>query len=173
MTDFKIIEFKDIYKYQVINLITEVLKDQNVISKDSDLITDADLQKISEIYSGRGRFFIAISGNDLIGTAAIREIDITTAKLKRMFVVTKYHGLGVGQALLDHAIKFAKSNGYKEIILNTHLVMKRAHHFYEKNSFIKTCEDEVKYSYKLIIDSGLGQNDGGSRMTGLHPVIEL
>lgn len=58
MTDFKIIEFKDIYKYQVINLITEVLKDQNVISKDSDLITDADLQKISEIYSGRGRFLL-------------------------------------------------------------------------------------------------------------------
>lgn len=96
----------------------------------------------------------------MVGTAAIKEIDITTAKLKRMFVLTKYHGLGVGQALLDHAIKFARSNGYKEIVLNTHFVMKRAHRFYEKNGFIKTCEDEVKYSYKFIIDSGAAQNDG-------------
>ena len=72
-----------------------------------------------------------------------------TAKLNRMFVLSNYHGKGVGQALFDHAIAFAKKQGYKEIILNTHFLMKRAHRFYEKNGFKQVRKEQDKYHYKM------------------------
>lgn len=111
---------------------------------------DADLDKIPEVYNGRGRFWVAKEDGKIIGTIAVKEVDQHTAKLKRMFVLPEFHGTGVGQALLDTAINFAKENTYKKITLNTSPKMHRAHHFYEKNGFtqIKKYEDSV--SYELI-----------------------
>jgi len=88
-------------------------------------------------------------GKKVIGTVAIRDMGGDTAKLNRMFVLSNYHGKDVGQTLLDHAIAFAKKQGYKEVILNTHLLMKRAHHFYEKNGFKKVKKEQDKYHYKM------------------------
>lgn len=147
----QIVAFAKSYQEQVIRLITEVLKDQKVISKDVDAIDDEDLFRIAEIYAGRGRFWVAVEDDTVIGTVAIREIDKNTAKLHRMFVLTQYHGKGVGPALLQHAIAFAKQQGYKEIILNTHHLMHRAHRFYEKNGFKRIGDTTDKFSYKLVL----------------------
>lgn len=148
---FEIIEFTKAYQAQVIRLITQVLKDQQVISDDVDAIDDEDLFHIADIYTGRGRFWVAVENDQVIGTVAIREIDNDTAKLHRMFVLTQYHGKGVGPALLQHAIDFARQQGYTEIILNTHHLMHRAHRFYEKHGFTKTGDTSDKFSYKLIL----------------------
>lgn len=148
---FQIFEFTKLYQEQVIRLITQVLKDQHVISKDVDAIDDEDLFHIVDIYTGRGRFWLAVEDDQVIGTVAIREIDKNTAKLHRMFVLTEYHGQGVGPALLLHAISFARQQGYKEIILNTHHLMHRAHRFYEKHGFTRIGETSDKFSYKLTL----------------------
>jgi GNAT superfamily N-acetyltransferase len=153
---FEIIEFTKPYQEQVVMLITQVLKDQHVISKDVIAIDDEDLFRIPEIYSGRGRFWIAIENDTVVGTVAIREVDKNTAKLHRMFVLTQYHGKGVGPALLQHAIEFAKQQGYKEIILNTHHLMHRAHRFYEKNGFTRIGDTADKFSYKLLLQQKQG-----------------
>jgi GNAT superfamily N-acetyltransferase len=148
---FEIIEFTKPYQEQVVMLITQVLKDQHVISKGVDIVDDEDLFHIADIYTGRGRFWLAVANDKVIGTVAIREIDKDTAKLNRMFVLTEYHGKGVGPALLQRAIAFAKQQGFTEIILNTHHLMHRAHRFYEKHGFTKTGDTSDKFSYKLIL----------------------
>lgn len=87
----------------------------------------------------------------MIGTVAIRDFGDDIAKLKRMFVDHDYHGKGVGQKLLDHALDFAKVQGFREVILNTHPLMKRAHRFYEKNGFVKVGDDTFPVHYRRML----------------------
>ena len=65
-----------------------------------------------------------------------------------MFVLPEYQGVGIGQKLIDVAMKFVEDNGYKRVKLNTDKIMKRAHRFYEKNGFQKIGEDEERLFYE-------------------------
>lgn len=70
-----------------------------------------------------------------IGCAAIRKFDAGVAELKRMFVKTEYHKMGIGQLLLDKAIKLATKANYKTIRLDTLDYMLPAINLYKKNGF--------------------------------------
>lgn len=147
---FDIEEYSEKYKSQVIDVIGRTLSDISVINKKDLPLDDEDLQKIPKIYSNKGRFWVAIKEGQVIGTIGVKDMGNKTAKLKRMFVLVDHHGTGVGQKLLDHAIDFARSQGYKKIILNTHTLMKRAHKFYEKNNFVKKDKKGDKfYRYEI------------------------
>jgi RimJ/RimL family protein N-acetyltransferase len=149
--EIKILNFKQKYKDQVIYLISNLLCDLGIISPSDIPIDDEDLQNIPAIYHSRSNFWVAIKGNNVIGTVGIKEINKNTAKLKRMFVNKEFHGSGLGQRLLDKAIKFAKDQKYQKIILNSHPQMKRSHRFYEKNGFKKTEEDIKKVHYEKYL----------------------
>jgi GNAT superfamily N-acetyltransferase len=129
-------------------VIGNTLADIAVIDRKNLPLDDDDLQKISEIYSGKGKFFVAVRDNKVVGTVAIRDMGNQTAKLNRMFVLLEYHGSGIGQRLYEHAEKFAKEQGFRKIILNTHELMHRAHKFYERNKFVKISKNGEKYYYE-------------------------
>lgn len=144
----QIVEYEDKYKEQIIAMIGACLVDQDVLLTACLPIEDDDLQEIPKIYSGRGKFWVALVGNKVVGTVGVREYEEATAKLRRMFVQKEYRGIGLGKQLLDTAFQFAKEKGYAKITLNTHINMKSAHHFYEKNNFIfvrKKGEDMITY----------------------------
>jgi GNAT superfamily N-acetyltransferase len=147
----KIKEYSEEYKDQIRNIIGKTLADISVIDKESLPIDDKDLNMIKKIYSGKGRFWVALDNNNVIGTVAIRDMGNQTAKLNRMFVLIEYHGSGVGQKLLNHAVSFAKKQGFTKMVLNTHKLMHRAHRFYEKNNFVRKgkVEDNFFYEKKL------------------------
>lgn len=141
-------EYSEEYEEQIKNVIGKTLVDIFVIDRKSLPIDDEDLDKIKEIYSGKGKFWVALNNNNVIGTVAIRDMGDQTAKLNRMFVLTEYHGCGVGQKLFNHAVSFAKKQGFIKMILNTHELMHRAHRFYEKNNFIRKEKKGDKYIYE-------------------------
>ncbi len=141
MSDNQIVEYEPQHMRQIIDVVGKVLRDQKVIPDSDEPVDDDDLYRIPEIYTRRSRFWVCLKSGTVIGTVAIREMNTTTARLNRMFVLTEYHGQGIGQLLLDHAITFARSQNYKEVILNTHPFMKRAHRFYERNGFRRVSED--------------------------------
>lgn len=137
-----IVPFLPNYLMQVKDVVGKGLLDTGVIEPSEFPITDEDLDKIPEIYSGKGNFWIALRGETVIGTVAIKDMGNSTAKLKRMFILKEYYGSGLGVALLSTAINFAKEQGFNELILNSHVRMKRAHHFYEKNGFERMANTE-------------------------------
>lgn len=149
---YKISEFKDKYQDQVIHLIDSSLKYLGVIPVNEEMIDDPDLYHISEVYSGRGKFFIMLENDVVVGTVAIKDIGDNFAKLHRMFVKSDLHGTGLGQQLLDTAISFAKEQKFSKLILNTHLLMKRAHSFYEKNGFLKVGKNKNKFKYEMKLE---------------------
>ncbi len=148
----KIIEYQNKYNSQLKKLLYETLKYVG-FSIDKDAFKrDSDLDKIEEIYKGRGRFWLALENDKVIGMVGILELDKLTAKLRRMFVFSKYHGTGLGQKLLDRALEFARQQGYKKIVLDTHELMHRAHRFYEKNGFKKVGSEGKVIHYELTLD---------------------
>lgn len=144
----KIKEYSEEYKDQIRNLIGKTLADISVVDRKSLPIDDKDLNMIKKIYSGKGKSWVALDNNNVIGTVAIRDMGNQTAKLNRMFVLIEYHGSGVGQKLLNHAVSFAKKQGFTKMVLNTHELMHRAHRFYEKNNFVRKGKVGDKFFYE-------------------------
>jgi N-acetylglutamate synthase-like GNAT family acetyltransferase len=152
-THREIKEFESQYQSQVLELIDTLLRQQGVIPNDSKKIDDEDLFHIPDVYTGRGKFWVAVENGMVVGTVAIRDTGGQKAKLNRMFVRQELHGTGLGQELLNTAISFAKQQGFIELFLNSHISMKRAHHFYEKNGFKKTGEKQDSYTYTLVVEN--------------------
>lgn len=151
-SDLSIVRYAKKYEKQVVDLVGRILCELDVVPQSELPLDDEDLYHIMDIYKGRGGFWVALTSHDeVVGTVGIKEIDNTTAKLKRMFVLPAYRGTGIGQKLLDTAILSAKETGFLTLELNTHLNMKRAHRFYEKNGFRKTdagsCDAVCSYHY--------------------------
>jgi N-acetylglutamate synthase-like GNAT family acetyltransferase len=150
-SNIKIVQFSSEYRDQVIKLIDTLLKDLRVIPNIKEMIDDEDLLKISDIYSGRSSFWIAVNNKRVVGTIAVKEVSNEVAKLKRMFVDKKYHGCGLAQRLMDKALSFANNQRFKKIILNTHPLMNRAHTFYKRQGFIKVGEDPERLHFEKEI----------------------
>ena len=143
----QIVPFSPEHTEQVRNLIDSTLRAIGVLEQDAPPIDDADLNRIDEVYGSNGGFWVAVDGDHVVGTVAIRDAGDQIALLNRMFVDTQRHGSGIGQRLFDHALQFARSHGYTDMILNTHEKMTRAHRFYEKNGFTQVRKIGDKFRY--------------------------
>ena len=149
MDQGQIVEFAPEHAGQVIALISRVLRDQKVLPESDEPIRDDDLYHIAENYREPGRFWVYLSGERVLGTVALLESTSSTAQLKCMFVATACHGQGIGQALLDRALDFARARQYSEMILSTHPLMQRAHRFYERNGFARAADIGENHAYLL------------------------
>ncbi|GAB3256344.1 GNAT family N-acetyltransferase [Alteromonas gracilis] len=65
------------------------------------------------------RVWVAVDGDDLVGTVALAEIDATHAELKSMRTDPRMRGRGVASTLLEHALADARSRGVGRISLET------------------------------------------------------
>ena len=84
----------------------------------------------------RGTFLVALDGERIIGTGAIRPINEETAELKRMWLLEAYHGRGIGYRLINELFHFARAAGYRRVWLSTDKdVQTRAIRFYERLGF--------------------------------------
>ena len=70
------------------------------------------------------------------------------AILEDMVIAPQHRGLGVGSALLKHAIDFARQKGCKRVTLLTDNDNESAHRFYEQHGFIESSMQ----AYRLFLD---------------------
>jgi putative acetyltransferase len=102
--------------------------------------TDADVSRLPASYTERGgRFWVARDHDGrLLGTAGLMPLeDPALLELRKMYLAPSARGRGVGRALLDEALGFARASGAARVVLDTTDAMKRAIAFYERAGFVR------------------------------------
>jgi putative acetyltransferase len=105
-------------------------------------------------FNAGGTFLVALNGEQVIGSGALRRLDHETVEIKRMWLLEGYHGQGIGFRLITNLIEFARVNGYIRIRLQTSAEQVRALAFYRKLGFYEIpCyndgDDEISMELRL------------------------
>lgn len=67
----------------------------------------------------RGRLLLVLTGEDLVGCVALREIDDDVCEMKRLFLRPAFRGKGFGRVMVDAIINAGREIGYKKMRLDT------------------------------------------------------
>jgi GNAT superfamily N-acetyltransferase len=103
-----------------------------------------DIQDIwTEYMQGDGLFYVGMDEGRMVCTGAIRKEDESTYQVVRMSVLKAYRKHGIGRRMLAHLEGEAQSLGARTLILETNKRWEDAIHFYKKNGYSATHEDEV------------------------------
>ena len=110
-----------------------------------------DMNNIQQNYLDNGGIFLVIEDeNQIIGTGSIRQLEDKVCELKRLWLLTEYHGQGLGYRLLQELVSIAREMGYKRIRLEMAPVhQKRALELYKRVGFYEiprydtTHEDDI------------------------------
>ena len=139
---FRVRDLLDNNLETVVNIIADIVVNEFNIQLKLDGL-DSDLLNINQHYSkDNGGYFWVVEkvdndNNQIVGTVAIRNLRqiVSTCELKRMFVLKRYRGLGIGQMMLDVVLDYAKKSGYSNIYLYSSRDLQAARKLYLKNGF--------------------------------------
>jgi len=99
----------------------------------SDFLDDHDPE--------RERAWIAeVDGERAGAIYCVRKAD-DVAQLRLLFVESWARGLGIGSKLVDTCIRFARSRGYRQMVLWTNSSLGSARRIYEAAGFVQTKEE--------------------------------
>lgn len=85
-----------------------------------------------------GRLLCAEIGDKIIGCVAYHKHTAERCEMKRLFVREGYREHHAGKKLVEEILKFAKADGFKEIVLDTITPLKSAISLYKKFGFVET-----------------------------------
>lgn len=96
-----------------------------------------DMDDIQASYFENGGTFLAMFDDDkMICTGAIRKLDDDTCELKRLWLLTEYHGQRLGYRMLQELLSSARKMGYERVRLETDPdAQSRAVAFYKQIGF--------------------------------------
>jgi GNAT superfamily N-acetyltransferase len=86
----------------------------------SDGAFEAELAGLPGAYAPpSGRLLLATVDAEPAGCVALRDLGDHRCEMKRMFVPTRFRGLGVGRALAERVVAAGREAGYREMWLDT------------------------------------------------------
>ena len=97
---------------------------------------------VNKFDATRERGWIAEIDGENVGSLMLANDGDGVARLRLLLVEPRARGLGIGARLVDEAIRFARSAGYRKIALWTHSVLTAARHIYQSAGFKLTRSEE-------------------------------
>lgn len=115
------------------------------------LVAEIVAKFIREFKEGREFCRVADKGGQVVGSVFVVEADAETAKLRLLYVEPDARGEGLGRRLVDEAMNFARTAGYRRMTLWTNDLLTAARHIYEKAGFRLVSEEpHESFGHKLI-----------------------
>jgi DNA-binding MarR family transcriptional regulator/GNAT superfamily N-acetyltransferase len=99
---------------------------------------------VNKYDESRERGWIAEIDGENVGAVMLANDGDEVARLRLLLVEPKARGLGIGARLVEEAIRFARSAGYRKITLWTHSVLTAARHIYQNAGFKLMRSEEHK-----------------------------
>ena len=87
------------------------------------------------VLAGNGRLWIAEQGDRIVGSIAMVDAEANVGQLRWFLVVPETRGTGLGKALLDAALAYARERGYRHVYLWTFADLDGALRLYERAGF--------------------------------------
>jgi len=112
-----------------------------------------DLLNIPRFYQrGTGNFWVAISGDEVVGTVGLLDIGNGSAALRKMFVKASFRSVKIclGKRLLETLIRWCGANGIKGIYLGTTELFLSGHRFYERNGFREISLSQLPSNFPVM-----------------------
>jgi len=99
---------------------------------------DEELAGLPGIYAPpSGQLLLAKQDEHPAGCVALVRHDDDICELKRLYVRPAFRGLGIGHKLVTTLMDNARQAGYKQMVLDSHISMKKAHEIYRRHGFEK------------------------------------
>ena len=147
----EIVPFSEHHFSGVMDVILPI--QQSEFSIPITLDAQPDLLDIPGFYQkGRGNFWVALHGSEIVGTIALLDIGGYQGALRKMFVKERFRGSkqGVALRLLRVLLDWCKLHDVREIYLGTTAKFLAAHRFYEKNGFSEIKQSELPVSFPVM-----------------------
>lgn len=108
-------------------------------SGDGFAIKDPEVQNMYQAYNHKLHiYFVAEQQEKILGGAGIAPLkggDSKTCELQKMYLLSEARGLGLGKALIESCLSFAKKQGFTKCYIETTEQMLNARKLYEKYGF--------------------------------------
>jgi DNA-binding MarR family transcriptional regulator/N-acetylglutamate synthase-like GNAT family acetyltransferase len=106
------------------------------------LVAEIAAQFIRSYDASREHCWIAEIGGEPVGSVFLVKASDEAAKLRLLLVERKARGLGVGRALTEQCIRFARAAGYASITLWTQSILVAARGIYQRAGFQRVKEEK-------------------------------
>ncbi|MDP8244714.1 MAG: GNAT family N-acetyltransferase [Candidatus Hinthialibacter antarcticus] len=117
------------------------------------IVEDIDRQLLErpgeEIIAPGGTVLLAQLDGAVVGTAAMVKLDDGVFELSKMSVDETLQGRGIGRALLNAAVDWARAQDAREVVLETNTILGPAIHLYESVGF-EAFEDDALSHYERV-----------------------
>ena len=110
------------------------------------LVAEIGAKFIREFKPGQERCWVAERGGQVVGSVFVVRQDAHTAKLRMLYVDRSARGMGLGRHLVAQALAFARSAGYRRMVLWTNDVLVSARRIYQAEGF-QLIEEERHHSF--------------------------
>lgn len=101
--------------------------------------SDPEVESMSQHYieTEGSLYLVAKLDGDIVGGCGIAPFNSSAevCELKKLFLLSKSRGLGIGKSLTEQCLEFAKRSGYKQCYLDTLASMQTAIRLYEGMGF--------------------------------------
>lgn len=141
----------DTYKDAMIDLILDIQRNEFGVPITRE--EQPDLENIPDFYQkGNGNFWMALYQDEIVGTIGLIDIGNCKVALRKMFVKAEFRGkeFGIGQSLLQTAIKWSEHRQLHHIYLGTTNQFCAAQKFYEKNGFVEIDKTKLPKSFPAM-----------------------